>query len=133
MIREDLLSSRTFQHMHGKAIWLSPSNICILQKKKKSNSTSDLEILHSQIPTFKQGLVWTWYKNKNISSNYIHFFFKYAYYGAIFLSRFRLYMLSFMFRFMFANICFEENQNSKKHEIIKFYPLQVWYVKHKHE
>ena len=75
VIREDLLSSRTFQHMHGKAIWLSLSNICILQKKKKSNSTSDLEILHSQIPTFKQGLVWTRYKNKNISSNYIHVFF----------------------------------------------------------
>ena len=30
-----------------------------------------------------------------------------------FLRRFRLYMLSFMFRFMFANICFEKNQNSK--------------------
>ena len=25
------------------------------------------------------------------------------------------YMLSFMFRFMFANICFEKNQNSKIH------------------
>ena len=35
--------------------------------------------------------------------------------GAIFLRRFRLYMLSFMFRFMFANICFEKNQNSKIH------------------
>ena len=42
--------------------------------------------------------------------------------GAIFLCRFRLYMLSFIFRFMFANICFEKNQNSK------FQPLQVWYV-----
>ena len=41
--------------------------------------------------------------------------------------------LSFMFRFMFANICFEKNQNSKIHEMIKFYPLQVCYVKHKHE
>ena len=36
-------------------------------------------------------------------------------YGAIFLHRFRLYMLSFMFRFMFANICLEKNQNSKIH------------------
>ena len=36
-------------------------------------------------------------------------------YGAIFLCRFRLYMLSFMFRFMFSNICFEKNQNSKIH------------------
>ena len=35
--------------------------------------------------------------------------------GAIFLCRFRLYVLSFMFRFMFANICFEKNQNSKIH------------------
>ena len=33
--------------------------------------------------------------------------------GAIFLCRFRLYVLSFMFRFMFANICFEKNENSK--------------------
>ena len=35
--------------------------------------------------------------------------------GAIFLRRFRPYILSFMFRFMFANICFEKNQNSKIH------------------
>ena len=35
--------------------------------------------------------------------------------GAIFLRGFRLYMLSFMFRFMFANICFEKNQNRKIH------------------
>ena len=35
------------------------------------------------------------------------------YIEAIFLNRFRLYILSFMFRFMFANICFEKNQNSK--------------------
>ena len=35
--------------------------------------------------------------------------------GAIFLRQFRLYILSFMFRFMFANICFEKNQNSKIH------------------
>ena len=35
--------------------------------------------------------------------------------GAIFLLRFRLYVLSFMFRFMFANICFEKNQNIKIH------------------
>ena len=35
--------------------------------------------------------------------------------GAIFLRWFRLYMLSFMFRFMFANICNEKNQNSKIH------------------
>ena len=33
--------------------------------------------------------------------------------GPIFLRRFRLYVLSFMFRFMFANICSEKNQNSK--------------------
>ena len=33
--------------------------------------------------------------------------------GPIFLRRFRLYVLSFMFRFMFANICFEKNENSK--------------------
>ena len=32
--------------------------------------------------------------------------------GSIFLRRFRLYMLSFRFRFMFANICFEKNQNN---------------------
>ena len=42
--------------------------------------------------------------------------------GAIFLHWFRLYMLSFMFRFMFVNICLEKNQNSQ------FQPLQVWYV-----
>ena len=24
-------------------------------------------------------------------------------------------------------------RNEMKHEIIKFYPLQIWYVKHKHE
>ena len=36
-----------------------------------------------------------------------------CYYGPIFLRRFRLYVLSFMFRFMFANICFEKNQNMK--------------------
>ena len=36
-------------------------------------------------------------------------------YGAIFLHQFRLYMLSFMFRFMFANTCFEKNQNIKIH------------------
>ena len=35
--------------------------------------------------------------------------------GPIFLRWFRLYVLSFMFRFMFANICFEKNQNSKIH------------------
>ena len=35
--------------------------------------------------------------------------------GPIFLHRFRLYVLSFMFIFMFANICFEKNQNSKIH------------------
>ena len=34
-------------------------------------------------------------------------------YGPIFLRRFRLYVLSFMFRFMLANICFEKNENSK--------------------
>ena len=33
--------------------------------------------------------------------------------GPIFLRRFRLYVLSFMFRFMFANICLEKNENSK--------------------
>ena len=33
--------------------------------------------------------------------------------GPIFLRRFRLYVLSFMFRFMLANICFEKNENSK--------------------
>ena len=36
-----------------------------------------------------------------------------GFYGPIFLRRFRLYVLSFMFRFMFANICFEKNQNIK--------------------
>ena len=36
-------------------------------------------------------------------------------YGPIFLRRFRLYVLSFMFRFMFVNICFEKNQNIKIH------------------
>ena len=35
--------------------------------------------------------------------------------GAIFLRWFRLYMLSVMFRFMFANICFNKNKNSKIH------------------
>ena len=35
--------------------------------------------------------------------------------GPIFLRRFRLYVLYFMFRFMFANICFVKNQNSKIH------------------
>ena len=51
--------------------------------------------------------------------------------GAILLRQFRLYMLSFMFWFMFANIRFEKNQNRKKmkHETIKFCPLQVCYVK----
>ena len=33
--------------------------------------------------------------------------------GPIFLGRFKLYMFSFTFGFMFANICFEKNQNSK--------------------
>ena len=33
--------------------------------------------------------------------------------GPIFLRRFRLYVLSFMFRFMLGNICFEKNENSK--------------------
>ena len=33
--------------------------------------------------------------------------------GPIFLLRFRLYVLYLMFRFMFANICFEKNENSK--------------------
>jgi len=32
-----------------------------------------------------------------------------AHTGPIFLRRFSLYVLSFMFRFMFANICFEKN------------------------
>ena len=36
-------------------------------------------------------------------------------YGPIFLRRFRLYVLSFMFRFMFVNICFQKNQNIKIH------------------
>ena len=36
-------------------------------------------------------------------------------FGPIFLRRSRLYVLSFMFRFMFANICFEKNQNIKVH------------------
>ena len=35
--------------------------------------------------------------------------------GASFLRWFRLYVLSFMFRFMFVNICFEKNQNIKIH------------------
>ena len=35
--------------------------------------------------------------------------------GRIFLRRFRLYVLSFMFWFMFANIRFEKNQNRKIH------------------
>ena len=35
--------------------------------------------------------------------------------GPIFLRRFRLYVLSFILRFMFANICFEKNQNNKIH------------------
>ena len=35
--------------------------------------------------------------------------------GPIFLRRFRLYVLFFMFRFMFVNICFEKNQNIKIH------------------
>ena len=33
--------------------------------------------------------------------------------GAIFLRWFRLYVLSFMFRFMFANMFFEKNPNIK--------------------
>ena len=33
--------------------------------------------------------------------------------GPIFLHRFKLYMFSFMFGFMFANTCFEKNQNRK--------------------
>ena len=33
--------------------------------------------------------------------------------GPIFLHRFKLYMFSFTFGFMFANICFEKNQSSK--------------------
>ena len=33
--------------------------------------------------------------------------------GPIFLRQFRLYVLCFMFRFMFANTCFEKNENSK--------------------
>ena len=33
--------------------------------------------------------------------------------GPIFLRRFKLYMFSFTFEFMFANICFEKNKNSK--------------------
>ena len=33
--------------------------------------------------------------------------------GPIFLRRFKLYMFSFTFGFMFANISFEKNQNSK--------------------
>ena len=33
--------------------------------------------------------------------------------GPIFLRRFKLYTFSFTFGFMFANICFEKNQNSK--------------------
>ena len=33
--------------------------------------------------------------------------------GPIFLRRFKLYMFSFTFGFMFANICFEKNQNGK--------------------
>ena len=57
--------------------------------------------------------------------------------GAIFLRRFRLYVLSFMFRFMFSNICFRKiktsrfilcvSQNITWNETwkIKFYPLQV--------
>jgi hypothetical protein len=36
-------------------------------------------------------------------------------YGPIFLRRFRLYVSSFMFRFMFVNICFEKYQNIKIH------------------
>ena len=40
---------------------------------------------------------------------------KYSQAGVIFLRRFRLYVLPFTFRFMFANICFEKNQNSKIH------------------
>ena len=35
--------------------------------------------------------------------------------GRIFLRRFKLYVLSFMFWFMFANIRFEKNQNRKIH------------------
>ena len=38
---------------------------------------------------------------------------EYCSYGPIFLRRFKLYMFSFTFGFMFANIYFEENQNSK--------------------
>ena len=38
----------------------------------------------------------------------------------------------FMFRIMFANICFERNQNSNIH-VIHVYPLQIWCVKHKHD
>ena len=38
--------------------------------------------------------------------------------GPIFLRRFRLYVLSFMFRFMFVNICFEKNQNVEIHVML---------------
>ena len=43
-----------------------------------------------------------------VEGKYIHSIF-----GPIFLRRFKLYMFSFKFGFMFANLCFEKNQNSK--------------------
>jgi hypothetical protein len=80
--------------------------------------------------------------------------------GPIFLRRFKVYMFSFTFWFMFANICFEKNQNSKIYVmfiinitwnetgICSFWAVlavravgknqvltcaSFWYVKYKHE
>ena len=49
--------------------------------------------------------------------------------GAIFLRWFRLYMLSFMFRFMFENICFEKNQNIKIHVMFITKHNMKWNIK----
>ena len=49
--------------------------------------------------------------------------------GPIFLRRFRLYVLSFMFRFMFANIYFEKDQNSKIHVMFIIKHNMKWNMK----
>ena len=65
--------------------------------KIKRNPSLQLNIIHQTDLLF-------WYLNHHLTKHCT---------GAIFLRRFRLYVLSFMFRFMFANICFEKNENSE--------------------
>ena len=94
--------------------------LCDPKSEMKLKTSLQMFFSSDWVATFKRQFHLLSLDVDSLQQVHLQFFFIFALgdeldIGAIFLRRFRLYMLSFMFRFMFANICFEKNQNSKIH------------------